>query len=1280
MAELLLFPGAVEAKGSHPRGRGREQAAFSFEDAAPDDQSAREQALDITRSWIVEAPAGSGKTGLLLQRFLKLLAYGGIAEPEEVLAITFTRKATAELRERVLGQLSAAADGPPLGPHTGQFERSTRELAVAVLARDAEAGWNLLDRPGRLNLRTIDSLCGEIARTLPLLSGSGGAREPTADSEELYRVAAQRTLNQLGGPDLALDSALRTVLLHRDGSLTDTRALLVRMLGTREQWGRLLPLRPGPDETAASGAPGLSLTPDPALNSNPDPDRFEAFLDRTVRPRLERALAEAVCAGLRRVQAMLPAGVLEELHELAVGSAHLPGYNGRPSPVAFCRDRTQPPEALAHDLEHWAALAGLLLTREGSWRKPNGFAISSLGFKPPKHELDRLRALVGACEGDDPLCEALCAIRSLPPAQYPEEQWTVVKALFRLLRHALVELKLLFAERRQCDFTELSLAAREALTTDEGASDLAEAVAYRLRHLLVDEMQDTSSSQYDLLALLIASWGGEGETLFLVGDPKQSIYLFRQARVERFLRTVREGCLGPLRLEPLRLSVNFRSQGGLVEGFNRTFSSIFPAAESSAGREIEVCFTAAEATQPQSSAGGLVWHAEITAPAAGCACEEARTIRRLVERWQARPLPGGRTEPWRIAVLARNREHLASTIAEFSRKIEGRTILFRGVDLDPLTTRPEILDLLALTRALLHPADRVAWLAVLHAPWCGLGRRDLLLLTGEGPGADAEAPLAGLIEARMGLLSPDGQAHLQRAWPVLREAMQAIRRTPLSITVERTWRSLGGDAPLESGALANALRFFGVLRGLERGGGDVDLRGLGGALRRLYAEPQAGAGAVELLTIHKSKGLEWDVVLVPGLERRPRATSYELLNWLELDGESAEAAHAILAPIHGKGGDSDKLNKWLRSGREARETAETKRLVYVAATRARQELHLFGTLELKKDGTPRNPAAGTLLKACWPAAEPHFMRAAAELAENARSEQRPFDNGGEWNSGRLLRDLAQSLATGELALAASADETEPDTAPMSPQSQQAPQLTQPPVAPLLHRLPLSFNPLERFTRAAAERLPYPPAAALRHAPRFERPEGSFAVRAFGNVVHRFLLAMAVELAGGKAPEALAVELQTWDARLLASLRAEGLPSTLAAREAQRALRALRLALEDEQGRWLLSPHQEAASEQSWTLGVASASGGTLRVDRTFLAGPQPLAPGNQAIWIIDFKTTEPGGRNLEDFCREERRKYEFQLEAYATVRRAFPGGELPLHLGLYYPLVPCLIHWTSGVV
>jgi ATP-dependent helicase/nuclease subunit A len=1218
------------------------------------DAPARAAALNPHASCIVEAPAGSGKTGLLTQRFLKLLADPGTAQPEEVLAMTFTRKATAEMNERVLTQLQQAAAKTPLPPAAGEFDRETRALALAALDRSHQLGWDILAQPQRLNIRSILSVCMDLANSLPLLSGTGGQQQPVEDARPLYRLAARRTLMQLGGPDAGLDRALHNVLLHRDGSLADCERLLADMLGAREQWAELVPLTPG--------------------------ELDDAVLDRDVRPRLERALEAVVCAGLNRALRALPAGVLHDLTQLARRLAHEPGYKDDPNPLALCANKNLPPEAVADHLEHWIVLISLLLTKGGDWRK--GFAVNHLGFVLPKADKALLQQLIAEIQ-TEPLQQALHGVRELPPARYPDEQWRVARALFHILRHALAELKLLFTERNECDFNELALAAREALSSETGAAeddratDLALSAGGRLRHLLVDEMQDTSTSQYELIRALTQSWDGHSQTLFLVGDPKQSIYLFRQARVERFLRTLQDGRLGDIPLQTLRLTANFRSQASLVAGFNTTFggtataAGIFPppAAIQPDAQALDVPFVEATAVRQRTSDAGIVWHTAILldepspnlssrperdgfmvvrsgetrtslhSASVDHPTHEAREIRRIIEQRLAQPLQQVRSKPWSIAVLGRTRDHLAAIVKEFKAHDGKPELPFRAVDLDPLGELPEVLDALALTRALLHPADRIAWLAVLHASWCGLTLADLLALTSDGATADPDTPIAELVRTRTHLLSAEGKLLLARAWPILEAAAATAGRTPLCTHIERTWRSLGGDAPLTPDQLTNVRRFLAVLGELEADTGRIDLDALAARLKSLYAEPRAGASQIELMTIHKAKGLEWDLVLVPGLHRKPRAGSTNLLNWLELDGASAnDEASILLAPIYGKGESSDKLNSWLRNVRTHRERAEEKRLFYVAVTRAREELHLFAALP-QRNGVLAAAVAGSLLKACWPAAEARFQDSVLSTEAQRSGETRSFP------APAIDFDYEDHLA-----LAASAAEE-----PAAP-------VTRPPT---IQRLPRAFDPIARFT--AATRLAYSSAAALRTAATFERPQGGFAVRAFGNVVHRYLQLLAQRLIA-TTPDNLLTELAAWQPRLVASLRGEGLAPTVATREAARALLALQNTLNDPIGRWLLAPHPGAASE---------ASVGALRVDRTFLAGPSPLTTGQSHLWIVDFKTTALNDREASAFDAAERSKYTAQLEAYAALRRNLPGGATPIQLGLYYALIPRLLDWPS---
>ncbi len=1096
-----------------------------------------------------------------------------------------------------------------------------------------------------------------------MLAGGVGQRQPVDDASLLYEEAAERVLRDLGGPDTVLDKALRCLLLHRDARVADCIALIAGMLAAREQWGELVPL-------AAS-----ELT--------------EERLDGPVRRQLEQTLELIVSEGLSRAEASLPAGWLADLSAFAARLSAEPGCKGQPSPLGPFAGLPAPPGTQAADDERWLILVNLVLTKEGVPRA--GLNSNLLGFELPKTAKPELQQIIVRLRAADELgsgsVDALCSLRDLPATTLSEDAWVVLKAAFHVLRRALVELEILFAANGVCDFTSLSLTARQLLDADLNPSVDFQQPGLRLQHLLVDEMQDTSVGQYQLFERLTRSWDGYSQTVFLVGDPKQSIYAFRQARVERFLRTQRAERLGDVPLGALRLTANFRSQAELVHAFNRAFSSILPPLEELAAtagnavQTVEVPFTAAVPVRSAAGSPALHWHARISGPdfpaassenpSETCAESDARSMRLAIEafleRWRRDNADSSRSRPPRIAVLARNRAHLGPVITELKRNHGEGPLRFRAVEIEVLNERPEVLDLLALTRALLHPGDRVAWLAILRSPICGLSLADLLTLTGEGPDAETTATVAHLVRQRHGFLSVEGQHLLERAWPILQSALDTLGTSSLPTHVERTWRSLGADAILDANSLANARRFLLLLHDLEVSQ-SLDLGNLERRLRKLYAEDSDPEAVVELMTIHKSKGLEWDLVLVPALERGSGRPDTELLRWFELDVAGGGGSSILLAPISAKGEEGSRLWRWLGRLKTERELAESKRLLYVACTRAREELHLFGTVKLTKTGALQTPVSASLLRAAWPAALPAFQRALADFQSAGTAP--PNNTVQTQPDGSVLAFPSSAVElVPSLSLAAAADTFAGAT--------QDPSRSTDRTRLLIKRLPSGWDPLARFHADNGPHLSYPPASSMRSAAPFSRPEGSFAARAFGNVVHRFLDLITRKLEAGQTLEALSADLPLWSHRVYQAFRAEGLASSLCERETARAVRGLRATIGDPTGSWLLAPHQAAWTERTLQFGTGNAQDGppALRADRVFLAGAEPLSRAATHLWIVDFKTTEQGGRLDEAFFAGERQKYTDQLQTYAHACLEAGEAEHSVVLALFYPLLTRMVYW-----
>ncbi len=1045
------------------------------------DAAERTAALDPRHSCIVQAPAGSGKTGLLIQRLLRLLAR--VDRPDEILAITFTRKAAAEMRRRVLEALASADDqSPPADAN----ERLTWMLARDAAARDRECGWKLRENPGRLRVQTIDALCASLARQMPLLSGLGATPAIVEDAAARYREAAERTLAHVDAPD-ALGEAVRRFLLHLDGDWNDARALLEAMLARREQW----------IERAAG---------------------FEA--NASARAALEQAFRVERARIMQRVREMMPAREEPEIAALAAYAARNLASSELDSAIAGLATLARYPGSQEEDAPRWRALAELLLTESGAWRLQVN---RNTGFPPGEggaaHKV-RMGALLERLRETAGICEALHAVREMPPPAFTDAQWEALGAVVRLLPHAAAHLRVVFAEHGEIDFAGLAQAATAALGDEDHPTDLLLALDVRLRHLLVDEFQDTSRAQWELLKRLTAGWtGGDGRTAFLVGDPMQSIYRFREADVALFLRAW-SGGLPTLPLVPLALATNFRSQTGIVEWVNASFARILPAVEDADAGAVPY---AASAAHRAPRAGAAVrWHAFTGRDAAAARAAEAQAVVGLVREALAR-------EGEDVAILVRNRSHLD----RIAPALKAAQIRFQAVDIEPLATRPVIQDLLAVTRALAHPADRVAWLALLRAPWCGLDVEELHRVAGDDRDAIVWEALHD--EGCLTRLGDESRARLVRLRQALRPYVEAHLRGALRERVEGAWIALGGPACAMGAAdLEDAETFLEQLDALDEAGDLIDPARLEEHLALLFAAPDAGDSArVQVMTIHKAKGLEFATVIVPGLDRLPRSGERPLFAW-----KARGDGNLMVAPMRATGESGEPAYDYLCSLEDAAAGHELERLLYVAATRARHELHLLGFARVdEKAGTLRlrKPPPDSLLCKAWSVASGEFERA----LESGAIEPQPdatvaLDRGVRRVVSRVLDVEVPGPAVHAVAMASAA-----------------------PVA-------IEFS-------WAGE--------TARH---------------IGILTHRFLQRIAIE-GVDRWNEARVRRLADL---VRGELGARGVPPAERDAAARRVLDALAGALADPRGRWVLADH--AAGRSEYRLRVARPDGVRLVViDRTF---------------------------------------------------------------------------------
>jgi len=853
------------------------------------DAAARSAAIDPRRSLVVQAPAGSGKTALLIQRYLALLAL--VEAPEEILALTFTRKAAEEMQERVLAAL-LSAEGAPC---EDAYERETQMLARAAMRQAQARGWFLIDCPSRLRIQTFDAFCAQIVNQYPAAAGVGVSLETSLAPEALYAEAAMATFGLLDQDD-AVAHALAQLLPALGNDIDRFVTLVCDLLARREQWLPMV-LQTGSDDGEAA------------------------------RARLEAVLFGQAQIAVRRARALCPDNVLIAL------CSYMEALTG---------DDTWHPAVLSrHDneaLSRWQELAGRLLTAKGDMRK------RLTGWPKGLGPAGEFAALLEGLEG---FAQALGDVAAFGSCRYGDEPWARLSALIRILPAASAQLLLIFARHGQWDFTEVALRALQALGSGDEPTEGALRLDRRLRHILVDEFQDTSVLQYRLLEQLTAGWmPGEARSLFVVGDPMQSIYAFRKAEVGLFFKLGREG-VGAWSLEMLALEANFRSDEGLVTWVNEAFAAILPTQ-----------FDADQGAVPHIPARAVrtgAGEVHVHGLEAMDMDREASYVARLVAELRAQG------PSLRMAILVRTRGH-GHAIAE---ALTRAGIRFQAQDLYSLGARPVILDLLALTETLLLPAGRLSALSLLRAPWCGLDLRDVALVC-EGD----ERLLVDILcdESRMAPLSVEGRASVHRLRDCLVEAEVSRARVPLVSRVERAWKALGGPAALEAPAeLREAELFFRGLAELEVAG-EVDVWALREHLMGLYAPPDPDGGDLHILTIHKAKGLEFDVVICPGLGRESRAERYPLL--LTSDITSEGEAQFLLAPLKAHDEDKDPIYECLWRFATRKRRHEVGRLLYVACTRARYGLHLVG--HAKRKGEELRP--GGLLSVLWPVIEADFLR------------------------------------------------------------------------------------------------------------------------------------------------------------------------------------------------------------------------------------------------------------------------------------------------------------------
>jgi ATP-dependent helicase/nuclease subunit A len=868
----------------------------------------------------VRASAGTGKTWLLVTRLLRLLLDG--AAPRSILAITFTRKAAAEMHGRLLERLYDLTSCSDAELHAALARMGIPvEPGIDSRVRDLYEG--LLTSDSRINVTTFHAFCQSILRRFPLEADVPPGFEIAENTGLLELEAwdalfAEATLS----PDGAVAQALEALFNHC-GGLHGTQTVLHDFLYRRSDW--------------------QAFTQD------------QADAIRYAREELGRQLGIDPAA-VPEAEFFTPTATahLAEFHDLLMG--HPTATNATHAALLA---QANGPGDVRQRLE-WVREVFFKRDGEPRDRKATKTLADALGAAGQARFLELHHSL----------CTALDEVREQQArlATYDlSAAWYAAGA--RLLEHY----RHIKGERRVLDFADLEWKAYQLLTRADHMLWVQYKLDQSLEHVLIDEFQDTNPTQWHLIRPLLeeltAGPPAAGRSVFLVGDDKQSIYRFRRAEPRLF-----DAAIQWLKNRPngstCTLDVSYRSAPAVIDFVNRVF-----AAGSLRDQLVEFD---PHRTQHESLWGRvevlpLIPRNDGTAAVSAVTLRdplreprpEARVNRHYAEgehiAQRIKALVGAptlidaheRSRPLQykdVIVLMRDRSHAGS----YELALRDAGIPYLGISRGSLLSSLEVTDMIALLNTLVVPYDNLALAAVLRSPLFECSDEDLMLLAGHGRGTDPRRPGPPWSE-RLAALAPGlpSSSPLYRAHAWLTRWRAAADRVPVHDLLDRIYcegdvlaryaaafpvhlqgrihanltRFIELALEVDSGRYPSLSHFLAVLQDLQQQGRDGPDEG-----------PLPDTDAVRVMTIHAAKGLEAPVVfLADAASTRHDTRGYHaMVSW---PAAADRPRHFFLT---GKKSRMDTLSQALYQQEQHAQAREEANLLYVALTRAKQVLIISG--------------------------------------------------------------------------------------------------------------------------------------------------------------------------------------------------------------------------------------------------------------------------------------------------------------------------------------------------
>ena len=854
----------------------------------PSDHQVRKKALG-QGSFIVQAPAGSGKTSLLVKRFLNRLLE--VKSPKEVLALTFTNKAAAEMAQR----LKEALEGKS---KDNEIKKIVEKISKHALKNKWDEGY--IDS---LMVMTIDKLALRLIKQTPILSSSGVNFLTDEDPDDLYRETIRETITS--------NAENHLLFKYFDYDYHKLTEQLLALISKRDQW---LPIVSGllrSDDKNIEEIYGTYYT-----------NELNIWVEEKIKPNFTN----------------------EDLKELEIIVSYLADNKNIDH-----KDKLRS----SINYEFWFYIRDLLLTKSGKQiRKKidasSGFPATNVG----KEIKERLLKLI---ELKINKFNILIDFFNVTHHKNIVDIYPLITPFCLLLIDMVTRLNEKFKERRIIDFTQIMGNAVEALRD----THLPLILDQNISHILVDEFQDTNESQLIFIELLTQNFAGNPEkSFFAVGDPMQSIYRFRKAEVEIFSRVQKNG-ISDLKLTSLFLKVNFRSNKNIIDWLNNSFSKAFPLIDDS--DEGSVPYSSCESSNNNLEGGMelIALTCDTKSKTAQYEAEALYVLNLIKDTRKSNPDAS-------IAVLTRSKAHLSELITLINKK--DTSIPIDAIEMSKILSNQTFQDILCLTKALFDFSDRTNWIAALKSPWCGLSINDLVLLFEK----DHKSLVWELINNidNTSRLDKNSARRLRSFVEVIRENIQYRGRISHRYFVEGIWRQLNGEESMvDSNDIQNIDLFLELLEEASEIL-SIDFIKLERLIENKFiSKTSIQKNSIKFLTIQKSKGLEFDHVIIPNLNKRTRNEESDLVLY-------DKSTLSIKNP-----GNDKNLHSYHAYKERKRLDNEKIRLLYVAMTRAKNKCYLIGTV--KKEGDLVIPNSGTFMNILWPFFSDKFTEIATPEDENS---------------------------------------------------------------------------------------------------------------------------------------------------------------------------------------------------------------------------------------------------------------------------------------------------------